>query len=133
MERIKRAFNALAHVNLFIQNDVPHQNSKQITRQQILSTRIYLILLVNILFILIMAASLNQTTTLETIIAPTLEKYQELETVYPTTLSCSCKQSTIPYGDFISVKIVLHPVTLLFVNLFELKRGRNRHYLHHVW
>ena len=113
MERMKRVSDALAHLNLFFDSsDVLHQNSEQVTRQQILTTRIYLILLVNILFILCMAASLNKATTFQTILAPTLEKYQALEAAYPTTLLCSCKQSTIPYGDFISVKIVLHPVTL---------------------
>ena len=113
MGRIKNTFHAVSHLNLFVEHDASHQNDPQVTRQQILATRIYLILIVTILFILIMTTSLSKTSTFETILAPTLEKYRELEAKYPTTLSCSCKQSTIPYGHFISVNIALHPVIVV--------------------
>lgn len=117
---MKRVFYTVAHLNFFVETDVLQANNPQAIRQQTWATRIYLILLVNILFVLIMAASFNRTTTFETILAPTLEKYQQLEAKYSTTLSCSCKQSTIPYGDFISVNISLHPVTIRFCSFFLL-------------
>ena len=83
-------------------------------RTAIISTRIYIILLILIVTVLVVSSALSDRTVSNTIRKPSQTTYEDLSTKYPTTLSCRCSRTAIAFGTFISVSSQYHPVCSSF-------------------
>ncbi|CAF1685254.1 unnamed protein product, partial [Adineta ricciae] len=79
-------------------------------RQQILSTRLYLITFLILLFIIILYTSLEKKIRTETIVLKNLNHYKQLQNLYPNSLTCPCVRIAIEYKQFIQINPVFHPV-----------------------
>lgn len=110
MDTLKRKttalFRFLKQLNLF---DTYSTNQKQIKRE-IITTRIYLILLPTVLTILIIYSAQKQLFHTIQINNPSLDTYQQLLHTYPDTLVCPCSQLSIPYSTFVTLIPHLDPV-----------------------
>ncbi|CAF1490320.1 unnamed protein product [Adineta ricciae] len=79
-------------------------------RQQILSTRLYLITFLILQFIIILYTSLEKKIRTETIVLKNLNHYKQLQNLYPNSLTCPCVRIAIEYKQFIQINPVFHPV-----------------------
>ena len=79
-------------------------------RTAILSTRIYIILLIFIATILIISNAFNHRTEQITIHNPPQSIYELLLKKYPQTLSCRCRHTTIPFRTFTTISTDFHPI-----------------------
>ena len=91
----------LVNLNLFDSN--PDQDRPQLN---IISTRIYLFILVLILGSVALALSLIPRTTIVTIHYPTKEQCE----VLPLDANCPCSRISLTYGEFTSLKASFHQV-----------------------
>ena len=109
--RIINSFLAtLAKLNFFVDAKTLREGNEQVLHDQVLSTRIYLVLLTAIICTLVFFTAFNKTVITVKVSSPSLATYEQLQARYPTTLSCSCSQVAVPYADFISIKATFHPV-----------------------
>ncbi|UJR17370.1 hypothetical protein I4U23_004265 [Adineta vaga] len=105
--QLRKFVHWLKQLNLFKQL---HQRTEKDVKRQKITTRVYLILLCS-LFIMIF--SFNQLRTYSITIHitnPTLDKFIELEKIYPSILRCPCKNTIASYRNFISISPTLHQV-----------------------
>ena len=79
-------------------------------RTAIISTRIYIVLLILIATILIVSNTFNHRTESLTIRNPSQTIYEHLLAKYPKTLSCRCRQAAIPFKNFLTISTVYHPI-----------------------
>jgi hypothetical protein len=75
-------------------------------RSNIISTRIYILFLILILFGTGIVLSLIHETKIITLKHPTKEQFEAL----PTDAQCSCSQISLSYGKFISLQASYHQV-----------------------
>jgi hypothetical protein len=94
----------------FFKNKLKLSQIENAQHMAIISTRIYVVLLALSVGILTLFNSLNLTAISATVQSPSLGTYDTLHTQYTSTLSCSCKQISIPYGTFISMIVSYHQV-----------------------
>jgi hypothetical protein len=62
------------------------------------------------LLILLTFTLLNSQTKIKTIYNPSVETYKQLQNDYPTSLTCPCSTSTMPYKKFIIIETVMHQI-----------------------
>ncbi|CAF3148258.1 unnamed protein product [Rotaria sp. Silwood2] len=79
-------------------------------RCELMSTRLYIILLIISISIIIFYTVFSTTMIHKTIQLPSQEQYEELEKQYSTTLKCSCTNISISYGDFFQISPVYHQI-----------------------
>ena len=103
-------FYKLRELNLFHETNTVDQVDAQILRDQILSTRVYLVLLITSLFVFLLFLSVSMKPVSVTVTSPSLDMYRELQLAYPTTLSCPCKNMSISVGEFLSITPIYHQV-----------------------
>ncbi|CAF0850861.1 unnamed protein product [Adineta ricciae] len=112
MDIIRRTTVDLCHVlkrlNLF---NTYSTNAKQI-QHEILTTRIYLILLPMVLTIFIVYSAQMKLYYTVQVSNPTLSTYRQLLDLYPDTLSCPCSQLSLSYSTFVTLTHHLHPICL---------------------
>ena len=95
----KRLYDTLFNINLFNNED------DLSLLDQLLTTRIFLALFTILLFIVIFFTALTFQTQTVVISSPSETTFNDLSIRYPSTLSCSCRQTSIRYDEFLS----LHP------------------------
>ncbi|CAF1292384.1 unnamed protein product [Didymodactylos carnosus] len=94
--------------NLFASK--PPTNDQHDQENQLLSTRLFIILFAcSLVTLVIYTLSVQRTQTI-TVKSLTLKKYTKLLKQYPQTLSCPCTQITIPYGQFIKLSPKYHQI-----------------------
>jgi hypothetical protein len=120
---IRHSIRKLIRLNLFANAKTIREGNVQSIEDQIITTRIYLVLLFSSLFILILFTSLVETTKSITIPTPSESEYVKLESAYPNTLKCSCREITIPYDSFLSIIPIYHQVRIFFILINILKIG----------
>jgi hypothetical protein len=76
----------------------------------IISTRLYIILLTSTLITLTIYTTLDGQNETVIIKNPSQSDFENLYLKYPNSLSCPCKEITIPYQSFISITTEYHPV-----------------------
>ena len=81
-----------------------------VIRHQILSTRIFIVLLVISILILSIYTSLGQHVRSQTIQLPAYSLYKGLENKYLNSLQCPCEKVSIPYGKFVNISLSFHQV-----------------------
>ena len=107
---VKFVIKKLVNFNVFLDaKTLEEQNAKTI-RDQLLATRLYLLLFLAIVITFVLINSLTTKIISLTISEPSLDTYDRLYATYPNTLSCSCKAVTITYSTFMSMEYVRHPV-----------------------
>ncbi|CAF1607460.1 unnamed protein product, partial [Adineta ricciae] len=100
--------NLILTLNLF--PTIPRTTNEHELMSQTLSTRLFLVLLIIIMTILLLYTSLVNITNTVIVKTPTVEKYLELYSKFPETLSCPCSAISISYGKFFLMDYTLHQV-----------------------
>ncbi|CAF0868541.1 unnamed protein product [Adineta steineri] len=104
MPSLKKYF---LNLNLFLpSSDSNEQETDKQRRWNIVSTRIYIILIILILFITGLILLLLEQPTMVTISYPTEEQFERL----PMNAKCSCSHISIPYRKFMSLNTSFHQV-----------------------
>jgi hypothetical protein len=89
----------LTSVNLFdTETDDEH-----VRKNEILSTRIYIIILITILSLFGLYTALLSQTSIITITTPTQRQYEELILKFSSSLQCPCEYISTPYQQFINI------------------------------
>ncbi|CAF0758693.1 unnamed protein product [Adineta ricciae] len=78
--------------------------------RDVLSTWLYIILLLVTICISIFYSDLSSQIVKETIPYPTIEQYTKLYQQYSTDLVCPCTNISIPYGKFLTVQVKYHQI-----------------------
>ncbi|CAF1091727.1 unnamed protein product [Adineta steineri] len=89
---------------------VPPTTDEHQLRNQRISTRLFIILLIISLYILLLNTSLINITETVNIKAPSIIKYEQLYNSYSQALTCECTQISINYKKFIQIQYTLHQV-----------------------
>lgn len=100
----------LLKLNLFMNARTQNAADAEVTRYQILSTRIYLVLLTAAILITTLFTVLRPITVTETVLEPSLDTYVQLETAHSSSLSCLCRQSVVRYDVFVTLEAIFHEV-----------------------
>ena len=115
MSIVKKILEKLRQLNLFADAETIRQRDMEAIQNQIILTRIYIILLVSVLSILIGSVLAIQKTTSVTIPTPSLDTHEQLQAKYSDTLSCPCQEVAVSYSVFLSIsatykgeKAILH-------------------------
>ena len=88
----------------------PEKESAHDLRNQRISTRLFIVLMIITLSVLVLYTSLTIITQTVTIKQPTVNVYTELQTKYSQTLICPCTQISIDYEQFISFDPTFHQI-----------------------
>jgi hypothetical protein len=104
--------NRLVRLNLF-ESDHYHSNAFHL-RTAIISTRVYIVLIILAITILVVWSAVGNQTEIITIRNPSQTTYEDLYSEYLTTLSCQCRRTAIPFDTFISVSAQYHPICSSF-------------------
>jgi len=77
---------------------------------QILSTRIFLILILILVYTITMFSVVSLQTQIHSVTSPSETLFNDLSVKYSGTLSCPCTQSSISQKDFLSFNPQYHPI-----------------------
>lgn len=75
------------------------------------ASRVYAAVLSISVFTVIIFKTFEQTTVSETIPYPSLATFEQLQSQFPSTLSCSCQRIGIFYATFASITPKMHQVS----------------------
>lgn len=100
--------DSLHRLNLF--SDHPYWSLNLTTCEQIISTRVFVILLSICLLILSIYSSLILVTKQITLEKFSLEDFERYEKLYPQTINVPCTNISILYENFLNVSPILHEV-----------------------
>ncbi|UJR08336.1 hypothetical protein I4U23_012607 [Adineta vaga] len=81
-----------------------------IIRQEILSTHLYIILVIISLVILTTYTTINNQIENKTVTFPSQSLYENLHKKYSNSLECSCRKVSIPHGKFVRMIPKFHQV-----------------------
>ena len=110
----------LPQLNFFI--DAQTESESETHRQQIITTRLYIILwIISVLFLSIYFG-LSSKTVVVFVDSPTLNYVNQLQSSDLNELSCPCTKITIPFGTFTTLNVTAHQVHIQRVN-----NKNNRH------
>ncbi|CAF1438830.1 unnamed protein product [Adineta ricciae] len=99
----------IEELNLF--PTIPPSNDSKVIRRGRRITRVYLILLLTVLFILILYTLSRQESVTKIVKDPSPLKYRELFSKYPFKLQCPCSRMAIKHNQFISrIEPEYHPI-----------------------
>ena len=113
MSIIRDIRQKLIQLNLFADVTTPSSGNEEMRREQVLATRVYLLLLVSILLVLVLFTCLRTQTVSVTVPKPSLDTYDKLVVVYSQTLSCPCQEIAVRYSNFITLNVTQHPVRVI--------------------
>lgn len=106
MNRLRLLIEYLKKVNFFDDDT----NDERTKRNQILSTRLYIILFIIILASFTVYLSLSfQTITVSTS-KPNQNQYEALLIEFSNTLKCPCENIAVAYKEFVNVKPIYHEI-----------------------
>ena len=105
-----RVFNSIREKILTLNLYESRSSNPIVIRRQILSTRLFTVLLAISILILLIYTSLSQHVRSQTIQSPTYSLYKQLEHTYLNSLQCPCEKVSIPYGKFVNISLSFHQV-----------------------
>lgn len=111
-QRLRKVFKGIwnnVYTLNFFKSATTQSNSFD-RRTQLITTRVYLVLLCTSIVTLFIYNSSNVETRTFLVKTPSLTMYENLYEKYSSTLSCLCNQIAIEYGQFISLEPNFHPV-----------------------
>ncbi|CAF3318885.1 unnamed protein product, partial [Rotaria sp. Silwood2] len=91
-------------------------NNRHQLRNQIISTRIFILFFSIILFSVLIYLLADDFTNSITVETRSLSQYEKLKTQFKDTLQCPCSNLSIPYQAFISLQANMHNVCSLDLN-----------------
>ncbi|CAF3840987.1 unnamed protein product [Adineta steineri] len=111
-ERVRALYQKtnFSFLNLNLFPSVPPTINEYQLRNQRISTRLFIFVLVISLSILLLYTSLINITETVNIKAPSIIKYEQLYNSYSQALTCECTQISINYEKFIQIQYTLHQV-----------------------
>ncbi|CAF3911623.1 unnamed protein product [Adineta steineri] len=89
---------------------VPPTTDEHQLRNQRISTRLFIFVLIILLFILLLYTSLINITETVNIKSPSIKDYKQLYNSHSQTLTCECTQISINYEKFIQIQYTLHQI-----------------------
>ena len=101
----------LRNLNLFVRHGTQDSNDTQLVNDQVFATRLYLILLLTAIVVIILFNMLRPILVTETGSNPSFDTYLKLEAAHERSLFCQCRQPTVQYIRFFSLKAVYHEVS----------------------
>ncbi|CAF1296618.1 unnamed protein product [Adineta ricciae] len=104
----RKLWLTIKNYNLF--PSIPPTQDQHQLRNQRLSTRLFIVLLILSLIVLILYTSLITITQTLKFTSPSITQYRQLYSTYSQTLSCDCKQISINYHTFLHLNYTLHQV-----------------------
>lgn len=107
-QKLYASIASIKKINLF--PSIPPTEDVHELQSQILSTRLFTIMLISSLCVLLVYTSLNTATQVIIEPLPTLDRYEYLSSRYSQTLSCPCKRIAIEHGKLLRVDFSLHQV-----------------------
>ena len=110
MSIVRRATQTLRQLNFFADAKTIRNGDEQLLREQVLSTRVYIVLMTTSICIILFSISFAQRTNSVTVSTSSIDTYERLQAAYPTTLSCPCQEIAVPYSTFLSVTATYHQV-----------------------
>lgn len=104
--RHRAVWKYLSTFNLF-----QTESSTALTRQrERISTYLYLILLITCITLVISYAGFSEQTKSDTILVPSLSRYEHLQSIHSDTLQCPCSNTSLSYTNFIlHLNATFHP------------------------
>jgi hypothetical protein len=100
----------LTKLNLFYDANILNKDDQSIRQKQRISTRVYLIVMAITWPLLCIIMCLRQVDVFATDLQPSIESLTNLYTQYPNTLSCPCRQFSIPTSTFLRLEVTYHEV-----------------------
>ena len=110
MAIVRRTIQKLGQLNFFANAETIRQDDEQVLHDQILSTRVYIILMITSICILLISVSLVQNTSSRMVSKPSIDTYERLQAAYSTTLVCRCQEIAVLYSTFLSITPTYHQV-----------------------
>ena len=108
VKTIRQATKAATELNFF---QVEMGSFEAFDKQKAaISTRIYIILSISLLTILTVYSALDYENQVVIIYDPTQPDFDNLHKNFPNTLTCPCREVTVPYSSFMSVLPEYHPI-----------------------
>ncbi|CAF0901063.1 unnamed protein product [Adineta steineri] len=89
---------------------VPPTTDEHQLRNQRISTRLFIFVLIILLFILLLYTSLINVTETVNVKAPSIQEYKQLYNSHSQALTCECTQISINYEKFIQIQYTLHQI-----------------------
>ena len=102
----------LKTLNLFDEATTGEMINGTTLHRQILATRVYLLLMTIVLFILVLFTSLNARTLTQRVSEPSQSTFERLQTQYAETLLCPCREIAVPFSRILSIEFTYHQVRL---------------------
>lgn len=115
MAMIKRLIRKLGELNFYADAETTRQGDEQVLRDQVLSTRLYIVLMMASIWILLISISVTERTTTIVVATPLIDTYERLQAAYSTTLLCPCRKIAVPYSTFLSINATYHQVSNYFL------------------
>ena len=106
-----RVLQRLLKLNLFVNARTQNSADAGAIHDQILSTRVYIVLLTTAILTITLFTVLKPITVSETVLKPSLDTYLQLEAADFDSFSCLCRQSVVRYATFFSLEPVFHEVS----------------------
>ena len=101
--------NHLKKLNLY---ESTHEDTEEESRNQIIATRLFVLLYIVSLAGLVGYASLSYQLTIVQINTPDQTTFERLYSIYPGTLVCPCSQTSVQVERFLTVDVSYHQVSL---------------------
>lgn len=103
---LNRLKTKLIHLNLFKR----YTGDPEITRREILSTRVFILFFLIALLIIVLFTSISLQINTVLIREPDLETYYHLYQSYWQALECPCSDISISYKKFVQINISFHQI-----------------------
>lgn len=97
----------LRDLNVYV---AAYDDTPEVRRDQIVASKVYLVLLLICMLVLINYTAFSQQTINEKVENTSFTEYKRLSSMYSNTLSCSCSQIAVSLGSFISINVKFHQV-----------------------
>lgn len=104
----------LKKLNFYVSTD---EDTQQEYQDQILSTRIFILLFIVSLIGLFGYSTLSYQLTIQQIQNPDQITFENLNSRYSDTLICPCSQTSIEFNQFLQVDLSYHQVTFRCSNI----------------
>ena len=104
----------LKNLNFYVST---HEDTEEESRNQIIATRIFLLLFIVSLTGLAGYSSLSYQLTIVQIDTVDQTTFERLYSMYPETLVCPCSQTSIEIDRFLTVDVSYHQVSLMIFTI----------------
>ena len=105
---VYRILDHLKKLNFYVS---AHEDTEEESRNQIIATRLFVLLYIVSLTGLVGYASLSYQLTIVQINNPDQTTFERLYSIYPGILVCPCSQTSIQVDRFVTVGVSYHEVS----------------------